>query len=195
MALARWVACSTSCRAARNWIAPAGSPPCSVQKVQSGGAGFGADLVVNAPVVPGRAALRAVMYATTEPGWIDNSGARDNANDTRVLGGRLALRALLPADWTLDLQGVAQNSQTSDSQYVTGSSGLRRSGVLPEPHDNDFYLGVATAQGRWLGQNALVTSSAVSHESDGILDASVAAGSVGRDGTRCAIGTNVATVS
>jgi hypothetical protein len=147
-----------------------------LQKVQSGGAGFGADVVVNTPVVPGRAALRAVAYTSTEPGWIDNSGARDNANGTRILGGRLALRTLLPADWTLDLQGVAQNSQTTDSQYVTGSSGLRRSGVLPEPHDSDFYLGVATAQGRWLGLNALVTTSAVSHESDGILDASAAAG-------------------
>jgi outer membrane receptor protein involved in Fe transport len=147
-----------------------------LQKVQSGGAGFGADVVVNTPVVPGRAALRAVAYTSTEPGWIDNSGARDNANGTRILGGRLALRTLLPADWTLDLQAVAQNSQTADSQYVTGSSGLRRSGVLPEPHDNDFYLGVATAQGRWLGLNALVTTSAVSHESDGILDANAAAG-------------------
>jgi outer membrane receptor protein involved in Fe transport len=146
-----------------------------VQQVEAGGAGFGADLMVNAPLVTGRAGLRAVMYATTEPGWIDNRGARDNANDTRIRGGRLALRTLLPADWTLDLQGVAQNSQTADSQYVTGISGLQRNGVLPEPHDNDFYLGLATAQGRWLGRNLLVTTSVVSHESDGLLDASAAA--------------------
>jgi iron complex outermembrane recepter protein len=147
-----------------------------MQQVHSGGAGSGGDLVINAPLVPGQTALRAVMYATTEPGWIDNTGARDNANDTRVRGGRLALRTLLPADWTLDLQGVAQVSQTADSQYVTGVSGLRRSGVLPEPHDNDFYLGVATAQGHWWGHSALLTSSVVSHESDGVLDASAAAG-------------------
>jgi iron complex outermembrane recepter protein len=146
------------------------------QQVQSGGAGFGGDLVVNAPLVEGRTALRAVLYSSREPGWIDNQGARDNANDTRIAGGRLALRTLLPADWKLDLQGVAQNSQTADSQYVTSRLSLARSGVLPEPHDNDFYLAVATAQGRWLGRNALVTSSVVSHESDGLLDASAAAG-------------------
>jgi hypothetical protein len=90
---------------------------------------------------------------------------RDNANDTRIRGGRLALRTALPADWTLDLQGIAQLSRTADSQYVAGDSGLRRSGVLPEPHDSDFLLGVAAAQGRWLGYNALVTASIVSHES------------------------------
>ena len=146
------------------------------QQVQSGGTGLGGDLVINAPLVEGRTGLRAVMYATSEPGWIDNDGARANANDTRIAGGRLALRTLLPADWKLDVQGVAQNSRTADSQYVTNRSGLSRSGVLPEPHDNDFYLGVATAQGRWLGRNALVTSSVVSHESDGQLDASAAAG-------------------
>ncbi|MBK6673856.1 MAG: TonB-dependent receptor [Proteobacteria bacterium] len=60
-------------------------------------------------------------------------------------------------------------------QSTFGASGLRRSGVLPEPHDSDFLLGVATAQGRWLGYNALVTASIVSHESDGRLDASAAA--------------------
>ena len=147
-----------------------------MQQVQGGGRGFGADLVVNAPLVTGRSALRAVLYASTEPGWIDNNGARDNANDTRIRGGRVALRTLLPADWILDVQGVAQYSQTADSQYVTGGTGLRRSGVLPEPHDNDFFLGVATAQGRWLGRNALLTTSVVSHESDGVLDASAAAG-------------------
>lgn len=147
-----------------------------VQQVQGGGLGFGADLVVNAPLAQGRTALRAVMYATTDPGWIDNTGGRNDANDTHVRGGRVALRTLLPADWTLDVQGVAQTLQTADSQYVTGAPGLRRSGVLQEPHDNDFYLGVVTAQGRWRGLNALVTSSLVSHESDGVLDASAAAG-------------------
>ncbi|HMA10902.1 MAG TPA: TonB-dependent receptor, partial [Steroidobacteraceae bacterium] len=147
-----------------------------VQQVQSGGAGVGADLVLNAPLVAGRAGLRAVMYATTEPGWIDNTGARADANDTHIRGGRLAVRAMLPADWKLDVQGVAQYAHTADSQYVTGGRGLHRSGVLPEPHDNDFLLGVATAQGRWLGRNALLTASLVSHESDGLLDASAAAG-------------------
>ena len=147
-----------------------------MQQVMSGGLGMGADLIVNAPLAAGRAGLRAVLYAATEPGWIDNTGGRDNANDTRIRGGRLALRTALPADWTLDLQGIAQLSRTADSQYVAGDSGLRRSGVLPEPHDSDFLLGVATAQGRWLGYNALVTASIVSHESDGRLDASAAAG-------------------
>lgn len=147
-----------------------------LQQVQAGGFGGAADIVVNAPLVPGQWGVRGVGYAMSIPGWIENTGGHENANDTRVYGGRLALRGALPADWTLDVQAVAQGAQTADSQYVTGTPNrLRRSGILPEPHDNDFYLGSVTAQGRWFGQHVLLTSSVVHHGSDGVLDASSAA--------------------
>jgi outer membrane receptor protein involved in Fe transport len=143
--------------------------------VAGGATGTGADAVLNAPLLQGRLGLRAVAYASTEPGWIDADARRD-ANDTQVRGGRLALRAALPGDWIWDLQGIAQLASSGDSQYLPGGTRpLRRSGVLPEPHDNDFYLGSLTARGRLFGHHALLTASLISHEADGVLDASESA--------------------
>ena len=151
------------------------------QQVQSGGAGLGADLVVNAPLVAGRTGLRAVMYATTRAGLDRQRRRRVPTPTTRAsVGGRLALRTLLPADWTLDLQGVAQNSQTARFAVRDGSPGLAVAAeCCPSRTTMISTSASATAQGRWLGRNALVTSSVVSHESDGLLDASAAAGQWG----------------
>jgi outer membrane receptor protein involved in Fe transport len=147
-----------------------------VTSVAGGATAAGADLVLNAPLVDGRIALRAVAYASTEPGWIDNTAGRSNANDTRIRGGRVALRSLLPGEWELDLQAVAQAATSSDSQYLTGASHPpRRSNILKEPHDSDFLLGAVTARGQLLGQHALLTASVISHEADGMLDASQSA--------------------
>ncbi len=136
----------------------------------------GGDLMWNLALVPGRLAMRGVAYALTDPGWINNADGRVNANSTDTHGGRLSVAAALPADWTLELQGVAQQMSTRDSQYllVSGHT-LQRSGVLPEPRDNDFYLGALTARGRMFGHAALVTVSGVRHEANAILDASAAA--------------------
>ncbi|MEO6184924.1 MAG: TonB-dependent receptor plug domain-containing protein [Steroidobacteraceae bacterium] len=144
-----------------------------VTGIAGGATGTGVDAVINAPLVAGKLGLRAVAYASTEPGWIDNVGARSDANATQVRGGRLALRAALPGGWTWDLQGIAQLASSDDSQYLTGATQpLRRRGILPEPYDNDFYLGSVTARGRLLDHNALLTASVIAHEADGTLDAS-----------------------
>lgn len=144
-----------------------------VAGVSDGGRGVGADAVLNAPLVPDRLGLRAVGYAATEPGWIDNIGGRANANDTQVRGGRLALRGVLPAGWMLDFEGAAQLMHTADSQYLPGATHPpQRSGVLPEPLDNDFHLGAITLRGKWGGHNVLATFSHVWQEADAILDAS-----------------------
>jgi outer membrane receptor protein involved in Fe transport len=137
----------------------------------------GADLMWNVVPVPGRLALRGVAYALRDPGWINNTDGRINANATDTRGARLALAAALPADWTLDVQGVAQLMSTDDSQYLlTSGDSLQRSGVLPEPRDNDFYLGAVTARGKIFGHDALVTVNGVHHEANAMLDASAAAG-------------------
>jgi outer membrane receptor protein involved in Fe transport len=144
-----------------------------MQQVASGATSAGGDLVLNLPLVANRLAVRGVVYATTDPGWIDNIGARSNANDTQIRGARLALRSELSNDWTLQLQGVGQSSKTADSQYVNDSAHqVQRAGITPEPRDNDFYLGMATAQGRLWGMNSLLTASFVRDSSDGTLDAS-----------------------
>lgn len=145
-------------------------------QVQAGGFGGGADLVLNAPLVQDKWGLRGVAYFVNSPGWIENTDGLENANDTRTYGGRLALRGSLPSDWTLDVQALGQSAKTSDSQYVTDvRHSLRRSGIQPEPHENDFYLASVTAQGRWWGKHALLTTSFVGHGADGVLDASPAA--------------------
>jgi outer membrane receptor protein involved in Fe transport len=144
--------------------------------IAGGAAAGGGDFMINAPLVAERLGLRVVAYAVTEPGWIDNIPGRSNANDTRIRGGRVALRSLLPGEWLLDLQGVAQLATSRDSQYVTGTAWpSSRSSILPEPHDNDFLLGSLTAQGSMFGHHALVTASVISHEADGELDAGGAA--------------------
>jgi iron complex outermembrane receptor protein len=144
--------------------------------VSGGEVGGGADLVVNAPLRTGRLGLRAVAYAATEPGWIDNTDGRANANSTNVHGARVMLSGALAGSWSFDLQGIAQVMGTDDSQYVLGTGrSLDRSGVLQEPRDNDFYLGALTARGRVFGHDALVTVSRVQHEANAVLDASAAA--------------------
>ncbi len=141
----------------------------------SSDAGSGGDLVFNAPLVRERFAVRGVVYASTEPGWIDNADGRHDANDTRIRGVRIGARGAVSQDWTLDVQGVSQASHTSDSQYVNARGTLDRGGVLPEPHDNDFNLAAITGRGRLWQHDALLTASYVEHETDGVLDASDAA--------------------
>jgi outer membrane receptor protein involved in Fe transport len=142
----------------------------------SSDAGAGGDLMVNAPLVRDRLAVRGLVYASTEPGWIDNEAGRDDANDTRVRGARVAVRGALPRDWTLDAQAASQTLTTNDSQYVNARGSRKRSGVLPEPHDNDFDLAAITGRGRLWHHDALLTASYVEQETDGVLDASEAAG-------------------
>lgn len=144
--------------------------------IAEGNLAGGASVMLNAPLVPGNAGMRVVAYASAGPGWIDNSDGRNNANRTQVRGGRLALRSVLPGDWLVDLQAVTQLANTRDSQYVNDDSRtLRRAGILPEPQDNDFRLLSVTASGWLFGQHALVTGSVISHEADGMLDASQSA--------------------
>jgi iron complex outermembrane recepter protein len=143
---------------------------------QHGGVASGGQLMVNAPVRPGALGLRAVAYSTTEAGWIDNGDGRNDANRTRLSGARLALRAQGERGWTLDLQGALQLAETSDSQYTTGAgSQLWRSGILPEPRDDDLYLVSLALRGAIFGADAVFTSSYVRQEANGLQDASIAA--------------------
>jgi outer membrane receptor protein involved in Fe transport len=141
----------------------------------SSDAGAGGDLMLNAPLVKDQLAVRGVVYASTEPGWIDNAMGRDDANDTRIRGMRVAARGALSQEWMLDVQGVSQALTTYDSQYVNAAGSLHRTGVLAEPHDNDFNLAAVTGRGRLWRHDALLTASYVEHEASGVLDASDAA--------------------
>ncbi|HTQ36127.1 MAG TPA: TonB-dependent receptor, partial [Steroidobacteraceae bacterium] len=144
-----------------------------------GGVSSGGSAVLNVPLADGALGARVVGYAENQAGWIDNVGGRQDANTTRLAGGRMALRAAT-AGWLLDLQGVAQQEHVRDSQYVAGDVGsLARAGVLPEPRSNDLdMLSVVLHHDLDWGGLAF-TSSYVSHEVDGIEDASDAAADFG----------------
>jgi len=97
-------------------------------------------------------------------------------------GGRLALRWQPVARWSVELAGAAQFSHVADSQYVTNAHSLTRSGILPEPHDNDFSTLHLTASGPLGGADFLYSGSITWHEIDTQMDATAAAALFGRTG-------------
>ena len=143
--------------------------------VQHGDVGGGLTAIVNLPLIRDRLAIRAVGYGTEEPGWIDNADGPRNSNDTHVRGGRLALR-WKPSDWTVDLAAAGQFQTVDDSRYVTtGMKTLSRSGIAPEPHENDFLTASATVTGPLGALDLLATANWVDHDIASTMDASAAA--------------------
>ncbi len=155
-----------------------------VETLSHGGAGVSGSAMLNLPILQDTLAMRAVAYGGTEPGWIDNDRPHgDNNNGSKLSGLRLALRWRPDADWNVDLGGTLQCLRVKDSQYVpdTGyvTAKRSRSGILPEPHDNDFTnirLGIT---GRIGDVDLFSTTSWTAHEVDSALDASPAAATFG----------------
>ncbi|TPG21722.1 TonB-dependent receptor [Sphingomonas koreensis] len=141
-----------------------------------GGLGGGADATLNLPLMHDTLAVRAVGYYRSAPGWLDTIGGKRDTNRTTTKGGRLALRWTPNADWTIDLGGVLQSLNASDSQYVTGSAGaLARVHPIAEPADNDFSQAHLDIRGRLGGLRLVSASSYVAQAVDYRLDASAAA--------------------
>jgi iron complex outermembrane receptor protein len=143
--------------------------------------GGSAQAMLNLPVSRDRLAVRAVAYTAREPGWIE-SGAREDVNAGRVTGVRGALRALPTESWTVDLIGLAQWQNVSDSQYVLAGHALDRPAQLAEPHDNDFAMASARAERRIGALDLVIASSFIDHDLTTVLDASAAAATFGRSG-------------
>ncbi len=153
----------------------------SVEALAHGGRGISGSGMINLPLSQDHLALRAVAYGALEPGWIDNArpgGA--NSNKAQLRGGRLSLRWRPEADWTVDLGGAIQSLHVEDSQYVSGTSTLYRSGVAPEPHDNDFANARLGITGKLGNVDLFSTTSWTTHEASSILDASPAAALFGQ---------------
>ncbi len=104
-----------------------GTVSAGVSATRHGAPGGDIGGVVNLPLVAGRLALRLAAIADSEGGYIDKPlfGVRD-ANRTRTLGGRAALRLLLADGWTADLIGMAQRIRSADSQYADGEKDAAR---------------------------------------------------------------------
>lgn len=105
-----------------------------------GASSNGLSAVLNAPLIEGRAAVRAVAYEDLRGGFIDNPPRRlKNLNKTRRTGGRLAFAADLGSGWRVDASLAHQGISTYASQYTQGRFGpLTRNTQVREPHDNDF---------------------------------------------------------
>lgn len=132
----------------------------------------GGSATLNLPLATDRLALRAVGWASREPGWIDRPDRR-NANRGDVLGGRVSLRWSPAPAWTFDLSGQIQSLAIDDSQY------LPRTGTIAEPHDNDFRSLAFEANGRLGSLHLTFSSSTVGHEVSTTLDATSAATRLG----------------
>jgi outer membrane receptor protein involved in Fe transport len=78
--------------------------------VDGGGNGFGLHGMANLPLVRDKLAIRANVYDTTTPGFIDDDGlGKSNVNESKVKGGRVSL-LWTPTDKTsLRVTALAQN--------------------------------------------------------------------------------------
>ncbi|MEL7690759.1 TonB-dependent receptor [Citromicrobium bathyomarinum] len=81
----------------------------------------GADLnaMLNMPLAGDSAALRLVVDAATQGGYIDKPLlGRNDVNRTDILGGRAIARLEFAPGWTADLIALGQSTRAADSQYA-----------------------------------------------------------------------------
>lgn len=134
--------------------------------------------MVNLPVVEDRLALRAVGYAVSDGGYIDDvgRGLRD-INRTRISGARAALRLDAGDRWTIDLGGVFQNNHGRDSQYADRDlGGLDRDSRTAGGFDADYMLSEIVVAKQWDALSFLSSSGYVRQRLDERYDASLPAG-------------------
>jgi iron complex outermembrane receptor protein len=130
-----------------------GSVMTGLSDTRSGGLNTELELIGNLPVIPGRVALRGVLYRESDAGYVsDVTLGLNHVNRVIRDGGRVALGVEVAPEWTVTVGGVHQSIEDRDTQYVTRGLGtFQRSGQVQEPHDNDFDEIYATVEGhgRW----------------------------------------------
>lgn len=87
--------------------------------VDGGGNGFGVHGMVNLPLVTDKLAIRANVYDTTTPGFINDAGlGKTDVNESKVKGGRVSL-LWTPTDRTsLRVTALAQNLNSDGTPMV-----------------------------------------------------------------------------
>lgn len=153
-----------------------GSVLAGVGVTQGGGRGDELEAMVNLPLIPGRAALRAVAYRDVQDGYIANPtlGLR-RVNGSDRVGVRATLRAMVTPDWTLTLGLTHQSIDNQDTQYGLRRLGPRvRDSRVREPHDSDFdHASLSlTGGGDWGRVTGAVSQ--LSHHFDSRYDATAA---------------------
>ena len=141
---------------------------------RNGGWGRDGSVMFNAPIVRDRLAVRAVGYASSDAGYIDDVG-RDlrDVNRTSVLGGRAVLRWEPGDRWRIDIGALSQNIFGRDGQYaMRGLPPLSRRTNLAQPFANDYQLVHLTVRKRWTGAELVSTTSVARHDLETRFDAS-----------------------
>lgn len=147
-----------------------------VESLSHGGIGGSASAVLNVPIVVDQLGVRMAAYHSQEPGWIDTDRTNGkNSNGSTVSGARVALRYQPDENWTIDWLGLAQILNVADSKYTTEPRGYRRTGVAPEPFDNDFLHSQLAIRGKISSFDFLSTTGVVRQKVESIFDASSAA--------------------
>jgi len=134
------------------------------------------DAVLNAPLAPGRLAVRLVAYDETQGGYIDDVrlGVHD-ANEVRRRGLRVATLWRPAPDWAVTATVTRQNLNSSDTRYAEPSVGqFARDNYLREPHDNDFLAANVELSGHQGWGDLTATTSVMRHQFDSRYDASLA---------------------
>ncbi|MEN5145124.1 TonB-dependent receptor [Brevundimonas diminuta] len=146
----------------------------SLSKIEGGGQNTDFSLMANAPL-PGQAgAIRGVVYAEENGGYLnDASQSRRHVNSGQRRGGRLAASLNLGGGWTLSAGGIRQRIETEDTHYVHRTSGgHKRSRLVREPHDNDFREVHLSVEGTGDWGSLETTLSRVNHDFTSRYDAS-----------------------
>ncbi|TCU60724.1 outer membrane receptor protein involved in Fe transport [Novosphingobium sp. PhB57] len=141
---------------------------------QHGTPGADASATVNLPLAGESVALRATLDSSTSGGYIDKPLlGRTNVNRSNVLGGKVALRARIAPDWTMDLLALAQTTEADDSQYADrDGKPLESSARVPEGSRADYALGQFVVSGRIGAVNLRSTTGIVAQDLHEHYDAS-----------------------
>ncbi len=142
----------------------------------SGGNSHDLDGMVNIPLSEGVAALRAVAYTRTDGGYVDNpTVGKNNTNEQRTDGGRLALR--LKPNSTLDVLAsfMYQHDEQDDQSATLYSPGAGQSkttwlGSVLNSTRSTLQVATVTADQKLGSGNVTVTGIHASDESTNHFD-------------------------
>ncbi|RZJ98633.1 MAG: TonB-dependent receptor [Brevundimonas sp.] len=144
------------------------------------------ELMINAPVLNDRLAVRLVGYDETIGGYVDDTAlGLTNSGDMRRQGLRVSTLWSVNPAWTLRAGFIAQTISVDDTQYATlgPDAPYARRRSLGEPSRNDFDGVWASVDGD-LGWARLRASSSVqSHGLEARYDATPSAAIFGLTGT------------
>ncbi|WGM31844.1 Pesticin receptor [Brevundimonas sp. NIBR11] len=116
----------------------------------SGGRNSDYSAMLNAPLLDGQAAIRAVAYEEEFSGYINDVALNlPQVNEGGRSGGRVAFAARLGPNWNFGAGAVHQTINTEDTHYVIRGLGrFRRANLVREPHRNQFDAAYVTVDGQ-----------------------------------------------